>query len=153
MFGLTIASQKLRLVVFGHAGGTLGETIIIHTGRWVSQTLPLCYSGIVQILGFHFELNGSHTYQFQITKQRIAIACAAMATAVRTAPAGIVSAVTLSVLARACYAGQCSHWSVQELELLGRPINALFRRMAKFLPPTASIPRSFPRWHGLSPIN
>jgi len=61
-----------------------------------------------------------------------------MSSAIRTTPAGIVTTASVSVLARACYAGQFSNWTVPELDLMSRPLNALFRKTAKFMPTTAS---------------
>jgi len=51
---------------------------------------------------------------------------------------GIITAATVSVLARACYAGYLNNWTVPELELVSRPLNTQFRKTAKFMPTTAS---------------
>ena len=137
-FGLRIAAGKLRLGVFGAAPSSPPESIIIHHKLWAPQTLPLRYTGIVRILGFHFQLDGAHTYQHQQTKQRLHLACAAMATAIRSSPAGVALTAMVSCLARATYTGQFGAWDPAELHSLETPLNTLFRRLSGLLPTSAT---------------
>ena len=138
LFGLRIAAGKLRLGVFAAACSSLQETIVIHHKNWVPQTLPLRYTGLVRILGFHFQLDGSHKFQHQQTKQRLQLACAAMATAIRSSPAGVALTAMVSCLARAAYTGQFGAWDQENLHSLETPLNTLFRRLSGLLPTTAT---------------
>ena len=137
-FGLRIAAGKLRLGVFGGAPVTPPDTITIHHQGWVPQSLPLKYSGIVRILGFHFQLDGSHQYQHLLTKQRLQLACAAMSTAIRSSPASVAMTAMISSLSRAAYTGQFGAWDQSDLMDLETPLNSVLRRIAGFRPTTAT---------------
>jgi len=137
-FGLTIATHKLRLVVFGGSSPPLPETVVVHTASWRPVPLSLQYSGVVRILGYHFSLDGSHAYQRTLTKQRITVACGAMHHATRSSPAGVALSAMVSCMARASYVGQFSPWTLKELQALEVPLNNLFRRLLKMMPTCAT---------------
>ena len=115
------------------------DTVIIYHQGCVPQVLPLKYSGIVRILGYHFQLDGSHHYQHFLTKQRLQLACAAMSTAIRSSPASVAMTAMISCLSRAAYTGQFGAWDQSDIMDLETPINGVLRRIAASalpLPPT-----------------
>ena len=86
--------------MFGVVPVSPRETITIHHQGWSPQLLPLRYSGNVLILGFHFQLDGSHQYQHLQTKQRLQLACTAMSTAIRSSLASVALPAMISSLSR-----------------------------------------------------
>ncbi|OXE35208.1 MAG: hypothetical protein CGW95_15305, partial [Phenylobacterium zucineum] len=138
LFGLQIATNKLRLVVFHGRPPLAPETITVHVAGWQPVHLSPQYAGVVRILGYHFSLDGSHRYQHKLTKQRIAIACGAMYHSTRSSPAGVALTAMVSCIARASYAGQFSPWSPDDLRALEPPLNALYRRLLCMMPTSAT---------------
>ena len=134
--GYVLPLTNFRLGLFGGSPSSSPETITInHLGR-IPHNLSLKYVGVVRILGFHFSLDCSHSYQLMLTKQRVQLACSAMTTATRSSPPGVAMTAAISCLARAAYSGQVGAWTQKDLLALETPLNILLRRLFGFRPST-----------------
>ena len=107
-----LQSGKLAWLYLEAAIATLRKPSPSTTTAGPPKTLPVKFSEVVRIFGlFHFTLDRSQSYHHLLTEKRNQLACAAMATSIR------------SCLTRAAYTGPFGAWNHTDLQALETLLN------------------------------
>ena len=148
IFGLDIATTKLRTFHLQWGNGNLDlppgdnssqhppDTLLVHTGRWIPQSVRLANTGVMKHLGVHWDMRYEGATIYQLTLDNLEAAISRL----RTFPCS--SEIKQAVLERCIYPSliyqmKFANWPLTKYRELDKRVNALIKKITIF-------PNSFP---------
>ena len=145
IFGLDIATTKLRTFHLQWGNGNLDlapsddspqqapDTLLVHTDRWIPQTVRLASTGIMKHLGVHWDMRCDGASICQLTLDNLEAAISRL----RPFPCIKQAVLERCIYPSLIYQMQFANWPLAKYRALDKKINALIKKITKF-------PNSFP---------
>jgi ribonuclease HI len=130
IFGLDIATSKLR--TFLHTSKVPSESLFfsIYTSGWVEHAVPICVSGTLKALGMLYDISSPqlHKSQFLATKLKAERACNIVCRS-RGSRAQLIKVVNNCIAKRSEYTGKFSSWTMEQMEAIEQVFTQTYKHL------------------------
>ena len=130
IFGLDIATSKLR--TFLHSSKVPTESLFfsIYTSGWVEHAVPICASGTLKALGMLYDISSPqlHRSQFLATKLRAERECNIICRS-RGSRAQLIKVVNNCIAKRSEYTGKFSSWTMEQMEAIEQVYTQTYKHL------------------------